>query len=411
MKTATAKIGSARLVGKTAPQKPAANPLSAPALAAVKDSAAKFAALAALKMAAAGGSAPKAGNESVAIKMPVVLDQGNTNGCGTNSLANILNNFNGGDANAARALQQKADRAIRNGDMFSAPDDLVSFAEKNGFRAAIKTDASVGDITKMIDQGVPVQVLIDSGSRGDFAQHYIAVVGYEKDASGKVKSLKIADSAGGNTYDMPIDKFMDKWTDLPMGGVSTGMSRVMMTYVPKGDRLITAPDGTQRKASSISLPSNGFFGEIFSNSQPGRAIGQGVLNIVNGWKQKDPAKILGGVVQGVVGVGGQILSIAGNYAQKGGQAAIDWGKKKWNQGGLGNKILGGLGIVGGGIAKGVGFAVQKVGNAVAWVGSKVGGAIVKVGGAIVSGVKKVGSAIGSAAKAVGKGIKKIFSGW
>ena len=46
--------------------------------------------------------------------------------------------------------------------------------------------------------------------------------------------VAVADSAGGNRYTMPADEFQEKWGDLKMGGVSTGLSNVMISTVPNG---------------------------------------------------------------------------------------------------------------------------------------------------------------------------------
>ncbi|MBM3275186.1 MAG: hypothetical protein FJZ00_08525 [Candidatus Sericytochromatia bacterium] len=222
-------------------------------------------------------------------------------------------------------------------------------------------------------------------------------------------------------------------------GWEDGGHAILVTGVRNGRVYYNNPWGQQESASIAdfkrNLKSASFdkTGGLFDDLNGARALGAGLRNIIEGAHSLNLVKIGGGIVQAAGGFVGGLVSAGGHYAEKGGQAAIDWGKKKWQQGGVGNKILGGLAVVGGGIAKGVGFVVKKVGNAVSWVANKVGGAIAWVGDkiekgakAVWNGVKKVASAVGngikkaaetvwngvkSVGKAIGNGIKKIFSGW
>lgn len=349
----------------------------------------------------------------LAIDLMTQYDNGQSNACGTTSQAMILNYF----AGERKFTHQQADAKIRTGDMFSAPDELIRYAESQGFRGAIKSDAGIGDIKKMLDQGVPVQVLIDPGKGSDFNLHWVAVTGYKTDAKGNVTGVVLSDPAGGVRKVMPVGEFLDKWSNLKMGGLPNGMSRMMLTYVPKGDQVITAPDGTRRAASDIDLPSNGFW-DFASNSQPGRVTGVGVVNMVNGWNQKDAGKMVTGFIQTVGGGLATIGSAANQYLQK----PFDWGRQKWKKGGIGNKILGAGAMALGAPLKAIGWIGQKASNIAAWAvdkGAKAVGKVVNgvvdagkaVGNAVVDAGKAVVGGVKSAGKAIGKGIKKVFSGW
>ncbi|MBM3269248.1 MAG: C39 family peptidase [Candidatus Sericytochromatia bacterium] len=342
------------------------------------------------------------------------------NACGTTSLAMIMDYwYPGRKGNDHFTI----DKEIRRADLFSTPDNLARYAESHGLRASVKTEASLSDIKYALDRGLPVQVVIDpDGDKSDFVTHFVVVEGYETDASGKITRLRISDPAGGDKYTLDADTFMKRWTDLHYSGVPSGMSRMMITYAPKDNRPITGLDGVTRRANDIKLPGNSLFHDIFSNSTPARTLGNGISDVVSGAANLDLGTFAGGLVKTVGGAVGTALSIGGGYAQKGGDAAINWANKQWKSGGVLGKIGAVFGWAGGGIAKGVGFAVQKVGNAIGWVAGKVGDGVRKVGNAIsdgakavgnaiADGAKAVGNAVGSAAKAVGKGIKKIFSGW
>lgn len=348
------------------------------------------------------------------------FDGEDRNACGTTSLAMILDYFYPGrPGNNHHVIDQE----IRRADLFSTPDNLASYAEKHGLRASVKTEASLADIKGALDKGLPVQVVIDpDGDKGDFVTHFVVVEGYEQDASGKITKLHISDPAGADKYTIDAETFEKRWSDLNYSNVPSGMSRMMITYAPTDNRPIKGLDGVTRRANDIDLPGNSLLHDIFSNSTPARTLGNGISDVVSGALNLRPGTFLGGIVKAFGGGIGTALGIGGEYAQRGGQAAIDWGRSRWNRGGLGNKILGGLAVVGGSIAKGAGFAVQKVGNAVGWAANKVGDAVKKVGDKLGDAAKAVGRGVKNAAqaawdgakstgKAIGKGIKKIFSGW
>src|SRR5689334_22772778 len=62
--------------------------------------------------------------------MPL-YDQGNTNGCGTTSLAMIMSYLLG-----RPVTQAEVDHAIRRMDVFTSPRDMIEFAQANGLAAA-----------------------------------------------------------------------------------------------------------------------------------------------------------------------------------------------------------------------------------------------------------------------------------
>src|SRR3990172_1717118 len=95
-----------------------------------------------------------------------------------------------------------------------------------------------------------------------------------------------------------------------------------------------------------------------------------------------------GFIQTVGGGLATLGSAANQYLQK----PFDWGKEKWNKGGIGNKILGAGAMALGAPLKAVGWLGQKASNVGAWVVDK--GA--KVAGKVVNGVVKAGKKVGGA---------------
>jgi hypothetical protein len=185
-------------------------------------------------------------------------DQGNTNACGTTSLANVMTHW------GMPRTHEQIDESIRPFNLFTAPDKLVEYARDNGMRAELKADASLDDLARMVDQGAPPIVLMDPDKDDNANLHYVTVTGYTRDASGKLSELVIADSAGGYRYTMPVEEFQKKWDNLKLGGVGTGLNNVMITAVPRDGRMVTGGDGVQRRASDIALPRTSFWSNLKS---------------------------------------------------------------------------------------------------------------------------------------------------
>lgn len=229
-------------------------------------------------------------------------DQGNTNACGTTSLANVMSHW------GSPRTHEQIDKSIRAFDMFTAPDKLVQYARNNGMRAEIKTDATLNDIAKMVDQGVPPIVLMDPDSDNNANLHYVTVTGYNRDASGKITDVVIADSAGGERYTMPAEEFQKKWDNLKMGNIGTGLNNVMITVVPNDNRMITGGDGVQRRASDIKLPKSSLWSSLKSGFA--RGVANFLSNVTNfASKAWDGIKTVGNAI-------GNAAKSVGNFFKK-----------------------------------------------------------------------------------------------
>ncbi len=212
------------------------------------------------------------------------LDQGNSNGCGTASLATVMSYFGN------TRTREQIDEQIRPYDMPTAPDRMMEYARANGMRAEIKTDASVDDLVRMVDQGVPPIVLIDpDGNVNDANLHYVTVSGYSRDADGQISELSIANTATGKVEKMSVDDFQKRWGDLKLEGVPTQLNKVMLTTVPK-DGQITGLDGVTRKASDIELPSTPWTDDVAGKftrmaSDWGATVAEGADRLTDGLKK------------------------------------------------------------------------------------------------------------------------------
>jgi hypothetical protein len=240
-------------------------------------------------------------------------DQGNTNACGTTSLANVMTHW------GSPRTHEQIDKSIRAFNMFTAPDKLVEYARNNGMRASLKNDATLDDIAKMVDQGVPPIVLMDPGSESDANLHYITVTGYNRDQNGKITDVVIADSAGGERYTMPAEEFQKKWDSLKMGNIGTGLNNVMITVVPNDNRTITGGDGVQRRASDIKLPKSSFFSALKSS------LARGVANLLSN-VTNFASKVWGGIKTVGTAIGNAAQAV-GNAFSNGAKAVGNFFKK------------------------------------------------------------------------------------
>lgn len=185
-------------------------------------------------------------------------DQGSTNGCGTTSLGMLMSFWQ----NQPGAFNRtKIDGAIRYFNLFTSPQNVASYAEDHGMRTASVNNAKVEDLTKMLDQGVPVQCLYDPDNNGsDKVLHWVVATDYEKDDQGNVTGIKLADPSGGYEHTVPIDDFKQRWDKLQFMGHDAGLNNVMIPMLPKENTKVLGKDGVTRDSKDIQLPESTGFG-------------------------------------------------------------------------------------------------------------------------------------------------------
>ena len=316
---------------------------------------------------------------------------GDPNACGTTTLASILAHY--GIIPDTLEAAQAVDGAVRKWGGFTAPDDIEQFAKSKGLHSEGYNNSSFKDLKGHLEAGRTVMAMVDGGG----SPHWVSVIGVRKDASGK-EFVTVADPATGSTREMSRADFEAMWKNpnAGLGGFVNGLldySNFIQVFdtkpVPAASDFDIAY--TQAAADGITDITNGAFDirDVFTKGKLG--------GIVSG-----PLGIVGGLVSTVSAIPGAL----GRIVEMGGDKVLDWAGEKWKAGGVGNKILGALGYVGGGILKGLGWGVKQVGNVVAKVGQAIGSGITKVGKAIGKGVEWVADKVGKAAKAVGNGIKK-----
>jgi uncharacterized protein YvpB len=198
---------------------------------------------------------------------------GTTNGCGTTSLAMVLSAWQNQPGAYTR---ETIDASIRRFNAPTSPQNIVDFAQQQGFRAVAQNNGSVDNLKRFIDQGVPVQIMYDpDGNGADSTLHYVVVTDYQADATGNVTSLVLADPWGGKMKTVPVDEFKRRWDDLGMMGRSTGLNNLMVPMVPRENTPIVGKDGQIRQSKDIELPEGGNLGWRM-------AIGDAAFDVSNG---------------------------------------------------------------------------------------------------------------------------------
>lgn len=248
--------------------------------------------------------------------------------------------------------------------IFTGPPTIIEYLNMNGVDASQKQNASIADLTRRLDAGLPVMVLVNSGGG---VPHWVTIFGYNSDASGKVVSLKLRDSYWGTSkgYEIDIETFKTAWND-PVGNK---LPNSLLGY----SNLMIDIKGTKQPDQSPSALNFNFNTAMEDN------MSSGINDVVNGFKRVAPMQLLGGLTKCVLGIPGTVVGITGKAVTKGGDMVIDWGKKKLDQGGFGNTLLGGTAVVGGSVVKAAGYVTKAAGNALSSVAAIAGNFTKKLG--------------------------------
>jgi hypothetical protein len=271
-----------------------------------------------------------------------ILDQGSTNGCGTTSLAMMLDFLAGGK----KVLDREAvDRSIRHYDMFTSPGEAAAFARRRGAQATIHSDTTLEQLRGMIDQGLPVQVLLDVNAEHDGSGlHYEVVTGYGTGPDGK-RYIELANPWGQREY-MPEQTFLEHWSNLTAKGFPLGINRVAICIKPRG--------------SNAKLPGNDE-GAFLDTGMTALRVARGLTQVTSGWARRDLGNLFSGAFRLVVGGLCAIPAMLGHGGREWAQHQIAGGRDDLAKG----QVLKGLGkLVGGAIAWVPSLALQVVGNVV-----------------------------------------------
>jgi len=174
----------------------------------------------------------------------------------------------------------------------------------------------------------------------------------------------------------------------------TGVRDGQVHYLnPWGSRESMPIDVAKRYLRSIALESTY---NPLDDTNAARLFSTGLQETVDGAHGLDPLKVGAGIPMLVGGTAGQVVTAGGKYTEQGGDAAIDWARRKWHTGNTLEKVAAIPAIAGGSVVKVGGLAVKKAGAAASWTAQKSGEAL---------------AAVGDAARAGATKIKQVFSGW
>lgn len=141
------------------------------------------------------------------ISVPVVL-QSKSYSCGAACLAAVCRYWSIGPETESSAL------AVLDTDQSSgtSPTSIAEAAERAGLNATVRSGMSIGDLSLLFDQGIPIICAIQAhGSSTEESQgdsgHYVVVIGISADSS-----ISLMDPAIGNTT-MLLADFEKAWWD------------------------------------------------------------------------------------------------------------------------------------------------------------------------------------------------------
>jgi hypothetical protein len=313
--------------------------------------------------------------------------QGQTNGCGTTSLAMIMSYL------GVPETQGDIDAAIRRADIFTNPTDILDFARSKGLSAEGYNHGSLDQLKGFIDQGIPCQALIDVTGDGNPANmHYVAVVGYGKDSSGN-PYVKIHDPATGQTTDVPESQFEKQWSNTPFG-----FDHYFNAFAPGGTQL---------------PPSN------FDGIEGTLAAADGLTNVTNGFERLVHPNNVGDFVHGLFQVPGGVVEGIGGAVGTGIELGADWLKNATKDIPVLGSIVAPISDVLHGVGAGVGDVFRGVGSAIDDIGGAFGslfsgdfggffGGLFNGAGSLFSGLfNGVGDVLGGVAQGFGDAVSSV----
>ncbi len=326
------------------------------------------------------------------------LYQGNTNGCGSTSLAMVLNYY------GIDVSRQDIDNSIRRVDnsIGATPEDELQYARDHGLDAEEYNNGTWDEVKSMIDQGYPVMASvtgqnipeIPSGNLPD-GRHQIVITGYETAADGTQYVLFHDPNYGsaGAEKKISLADFEKAW-----GQEDFGVKNFFMVFAPGGSNLPPSRmDGAQGAMAALN----------------------GAANVCNGWDRIFSPDNFGSFVHGIPEFFGGLVQTAGG----GVGALLQLGAEKLR--GLVDGIpvlqnivepftdvVSGLGGAVADAFNGIGKAFNSVGGAFeSLCNGDVGGFVSGLGNAAGNLVTGAANAVSDAASTVGNAISDFFSGW
>jgi hypothetical protein len=160
--------------------------------------------------------------------------QGHTWACGTNALFMAMQYHLG----VGHVDFDKMDTAIRPTKQFgslcgTAPGALSDYAKTLGLASTVHNHSTTNDIRRMVDQGLPVVLLGDRGSRWDAGLHYRVVTGYNSNVDALTTwTIQDALVETGKELRFSTEQLLDYWSNLRIVNVKLPYDHVIIGVAP-----------------------------------------------------------------------------------------------------------------------------------------------------------------------------------
>ncbi len=164
------------------------------------------------------------------------INQGDTNGCGTTSLAMSLNCLSNRCGRGTPYTREQLDFNNRELDCFSSPLMLCREARRRGYHAEAYNNMSFDEVRYHLDRNHPVMALIQAGEN---SLHYVVIRGYEVDPAHPNDLSRaryhISDPATGSSRWQSVDSFHQEWQNLRFRGYNTHLNQFGIVLSDKPD--------------------------------------------------------------------------------------------------------------------------------------------------------------------------------
>ncbi len=306
--------------------------------------------------------APAPQNAGVSLNgfsVPQGLDGNNY--CGQYAMTSVLNSL-GCNVTFSEVYRETNPLGI-----FSAPTTIVDYLNRKGCTSSLRMGASLEDLTRKLDSGKPVIVLVNCNG----TPHWVAISGYKKDAQGNIVSWELRDSVWGvsgtgGKHEMPNDEFSRIWST-PLQGVTMGS---LANY----RNLMVDIDSYDPARASTTPIYSGTFGTAFEDNVAG-----GINDVVGGWGNGRPTSVVSGVGKLGTAIPAAVLTVPGRALTNGGHSMMDDASDRWNRGGVINRTVGAAEWTVGGAGRVTGNVLDFGGNLISSTGTVVGNGLKKTG--------------------------------
>jgi hypothetical protein len=169
------------------------------------------------------------------------LWQGNTNGCGTTSLAMALNCLTAMNSGKDSLVTQEQLDRKRPFDTYCAPGTLVQLAQEHGFYARQYNASDFLELKNHLNQGHIIIALHNAiNSKGKPGPlHYVVINGYQDDPDPKQQKLFIVDPGRKGSsqakLELAYSDFCKYWDRPKLGFFPIGVNRFMVAVSAQDD--------------------------------------------------------------------------------------------------------------------------------------------------------------------------------